>query len=243
MRTRTVVIAGILAVASVYWSLSDAAVPRLTPQQIDNAFPQVILANLSGPDARIRWARLTPYEKYRLKALFAYRNDGNAGPLLGAAMRALPAPEFALLVSARASDAPVGKVAPVMRGLNLPNLDFTLEEIYLEFRTGAGNLTILTSMTYTAQYAAVNLSLAYQAGSTVGSLVAQALENYSPETLDAIGGTIDAGISNVLGSPAQDVPMVIQVDPFQALAGMGGGSGKYKNGAMDEDGEEDGNSK
>jgi len=227
------VAAGILLAVLLTWSaLADAQV-RLTPAQVRAAFPSVILANLNTPQAAVRLANLTPYEAWRLRTLFAQENGGDGAPLLGVVMRHTNAVTLARFLARPA-------VLPVRRATG-PTPDFTIEEIYLEFRTGAQGLSVLSSMEATLEYVATRLSVGFGAGYTLGTLVADALEAYSPETLDAIGGTIDAGRAMVTGSPAQDVPVVIQVDPFQALQGMGsGGSGRFQSGgAMDEDEEAD----
>jgi len=223
----------LIAVACTYSALADAQT-RVTPAQVRASFPAVILANLSAPDAAARIARLSPYEAYRLRTLFAQENKGDGAPLLGLVMRHTNAVGLARFLARPA-------VMPVRRATG-PTPDFSIEEIYLEYRTGSGAMSVLSSIEATIEFVAARLSWAFGAGYTAGTLVADALECYSPETLDAIGGTIDAGRSMVTGSPAQDVPGVIQVDPFQALQGMGsgGGSGKFQSGgAMDEDEEAD----
>lgn len=78
-----------------------------------------------------------------------------------------------------------------------PNVDMTLEEIYLEYRTApVGSLSAAGALSETAMFAGARLTAAAGVGYTIGTQINGLIDEYDPELGDAIGGTIDATITN-----------------------------------------------
>lgn len=79
-----------------------------------------------------------------------------------------------------------------------PTIDFTLREIYLDYRTAPiGSLSARAALTETAIYAAGRLVPAYATGTVIGTGINSLLITYSPETVDAIGGTLAGMVDNL----------------------------------------------
>ena len=72
-----------------------------------------------------------------------------------------------------------------------PNIDMTLDEIYLDFRTAPlGSLTVESSLAETAIFAGSRLLPAAAVGTAIGTAVNSVIDEYDPALGDAIGGTI-----------------------------------------------------
>lgn len=76
-----------------------------------------------------------------------------------------------------------------------PNVDMTLEEIYLDFRTApVGNLSVPGALSETLSFAGGRLIAAWGVGYAVGTGISQLIQAYDPSLDDAIGGTVDESI-------------------------------------------------
>lgn len=83
-------------------------------------------------------------------------------------------------------------------------LDYTLKEIYLNYRTAPiGSMSVSAAMYETAMYAGVRLTGAFGAGYTLGSFVQSTWASYSPQSWmqfsDFLGSNVDAFVGNVQG--------------------------------------------
>lgn len=81
---------------------------------------------------------------------------------------------------------------PPRTGPTPPNIDQTLNEIYLEFRNGGGigSLSRKAALSEVAEYAGKKLVWEAGLGAAIGTFVQSILETYFPDTDDAIGGTV-----------------------------------------------------
>jgi hypothetical protein len=79
-----------------------------------------------------------------------------------------------------------------------PNLNMTLEEIYLEFRTApVGSLTPSAALAETSMYAGGWLYLSWKVGEKVGDEIYQLISTYDPALDAAIGEIIGSMIENM----------------------------------------------
>lgn len=147
-------------------------------------------------------AQLEPAQLGRLSQHFGFEDvyaavnrvaPHKAGPALASMHTSSPSP-----LSGRA-----GKLAD-------PLLDYTLNEIYLNFRTAPiGSLGVSASLYETAVFAGTRLSLSFSVGYTLGTGMQQGFEYLFPEAWgsfsDSFGSTVDGfanGVKDVLNGQA-----------------------------------------
>lgn len=121
-----------------------------------------------------------------------------------------------------------------------PNIDMTLEEIYLDFRTApVGSLSVESALTETAFFAGSRLLPAAAVGTAIGTELNNVIDQYDPELGDAIGGTIYGMIEEVKDAltPVQQGQSEGQIDQSMGapLKDNNDYSGDYNVGASYED--------
>lgn len=202
-----------------------AGVIGTTPEAIERNFIGVVTRNLANASIASRVARLSdreleaiarhaaqglPTERAALLKLFATRLDGVAlvrvarafgrAPV-DAAVRTYADAEtratFASAVAGLATLVPEGGGRSGGGSYPRPNLNMTLEEIYLEFRTApVGSLSASASIAETSMYAGTWLYASYKVGQAVGSEIHDLIVEYDPGLDQAIGATVGSMIDN-----------------------------------------------
>ncbi|HEU4991329.1 MAG TPA: hypothetical protein VFT52_02420 [Luteimonas sp.] len=203
-----------------------AQVIGTTPAEIEHRFVRVVTANLANAGTASRIARLSDKElgaiawhagqgaatdRAQLLKLFATRLDAASlvrvahafgrAPVQ-AAVHAYASPEIRA-----AFDAEAAGFAPPPEGgggggggggsYPRPNLNMTLEEIYLEFRTApVGSLSPAASLAETSMYAGGWLYLAYKTGDKVGTEIHELIETYDPRADATLGEIIGSMVEN-----------------------------------------------
>ena len=187
---------------------TSAQVIGATPVQVDANFVAVIQHNLASTSGAARLANLSNAELQDLAYAVTRRSGGNPWPVYStiAAYSSAQAARFSaaasLAVAAYTGTNAVAKYAMYIKAGPVPNLDMTIQEIYLEFRTApVGALSVEASVASTITYAAGNLAGAYGAGTLIGSGIHWLIETYAPEWDNKIGATLD-GIINTMISVA-----------------------------------------
>ena len=204
-----------------------ARVIGTTPDAIERNFIGVVTRNLANAGTASRVARLSdreldgiarhaaqgaPVDRAALLKLLATRLDGTSLVRVAHAFGRAPV-EAAVRTyadpAARAAFALgiAGLMPPPPDGNGgggsypRPNLNMTLEEIYLEFRTApVGSLTPSAALAETAMYAGTWLYASYKVGQAVGNDLHQLILTYNPSLDVAIGATIGSMIENFLMS-------------------------------------------
>lgn len=98
-----------------------------------------------------------------------------------------------------------GSSLPTPTAGNGQFLFYTVEEIYLSFRTAPiGALGVVGSMYETALVLGATLPVAYGIGYGVGNMIAPLIQTHRPGLWDAIGGTIYQMIENIFGPDSQN---------------------------------------
>lgn len=200
-----------------------ARVIGTAPEAIERNFIGVVTRNLANAGMAGRIARLSdreldgiarhaahgaPSDRAALLKLFATRLDGaslvRVAHAFGrapveAAVRTYADPAtraaFAIGIAGLAPPPPEGGGGG--SSYPRPNLNMTLEEIYLEFRTApVGSLTPSAALAETAMYAGTWLYASYKVGQVVGNELHQLILTYDPSLDGAIGATIGSMIEN-----------------------------------------------
>lgn len=194
-----------------------AAIHSMFPQLIEQNFAQLrgdgagrLLASMTpdelralagayaaaaGPQGRLLdlfALRLTGRDMGRLTPYFGYE------PVYEALWRSAPnkSNEFEQFA---ATDVASGGIAVMSAGVNV---DMTIPEIYLSFRTAPiGSLGVAAALYETAAFASRNLTLAYGSGYAVGTALSWTIQTYAPSLHDAIGSFI----YNIVNSISQAV--------------------------------------
>ena len=194
-----------------------------TPEAIQRNFIGVVTRNLANAGTAGRIARLsdreldgiarhaaqgTPVDRAALLKLFATRLDGASLVRVAQAFGRAPVEAAVRTYADPATRSAfalgiAGLVAPPPEGgggggsYPRPNLNMTLEEIYLEFRTApVGSLTPSAALAETAMYAGTWLYASYKVGQVVGDELHQLILTYNPSLDAAIGETIGSMIEN-----------------------------------------------
>lgn len=204
---------------------SAARVIGTTPEAVQRNFLQVVTHNLSNAGTRSRIAHLSdrelgaiarhaaqgaPVERAELLKLFATRLDDASLVRVARAFGRAPVEAavhaYADPASRAAFDGAVaGLMAPPPEeggggggSYPRPNLNMTLEEIYLEFRTApVGSLSPSAALAETSMYAGGWLYISWKTGQKIGTEMHELISAYAPNLDDAIGGTIAAMIDNM----------------------------------------------
>jgi hypothetical protein len=199
-----------------------AQVIGTTPEAIERNFIGVVTRNLANAGTASRVARLSdkelraiarhaaqgaPAERAGLLKLFATRLDA---PALVRIARAFGRAPTEAAVHAYASEGiraafeneEEGMAPPEPEGDSgsypRPNLNMTLEEIYLEFRTApVGSLSPSAALAETGAYAGAWLYLSWQVGTGLGEQIYYVMSTYAPDLDDALGGIIASMIDNM----------------------------------------------
>lgn len=89
--------------------------------------------------------------------------------------------------------------APSVIKTNGPNVNMTLNEIYLNFRTApVGSLGPAAAAYETTVYASRHLGVAYGAGYTIGTGISLLLQNFAPSVHMAIGGIVYGAVESLV---------------------------------------------
>ncbi|WP_147293168.1 hypothetical protein [Dyella monticola] len=100
-----------------------------------------------------------------------------------------------------------------------PNIDMTLYDIYLEFRTAPiGNLSVKSAIAETGLFSASRLLPAYGTGALIGAGINSLIDTYDPALGDAIGGTI-AGMVDATNQSWSEIKQGQYQASFDALFG------------------------
>jgi hypothetical protein len=169
--------------------------------QIHANFAYQMEANFSGAKTTKLLHRLTPGEMIMLVKAYGAARGANTATLDESVTRYGLAADVlryrnakASLLRAKTTIGPrVTFVGPV------PTFDMTPYEIYLDFRTASGGISITSSLAEAAIYIGTNVALAAGTGYAVGTGISNVIEAVSPSTNDAIGGTV-AGMVDQLSA-------------------------------------------
>ncbi len=115
-------------------------------------------------------------------------------------------------------------------------LEYTLEEIYLSYRTApVGSLGVRAAMYETATFAGKHLTIAYGVGYTVGTGLAAVMQIFTPSLYDALGQSLYEFVQSIHEAPTwQDMGDALyhgaglfQVEPvtYDSFAFSGGDYG------------------
>jgi hypothetical protein len=173
-----------------------------SPAQVDAAFVSNINANFgANPSLYVNsvLAQLTPLEVYQLQS----RYHAHGARVLDNWIATFGSPTTQALWVGAASNGTVQSVTAarmvVQHAGADPNLDYTLEELYLDFRTASGGMSVSAALGETLMFIGMRLSTFGSAGFAVGTGVSWVLEEWAPDANVAIGGTI-AGMITQLGA-------------------------------------------
>lgn len=199
-----------------------------TPEAIHRNFLKVVTENFANAGTATRVARLSdrelaaigsqarsgaPAERASLLKLFATRLDDRSLVRIARAF-GREATEAAVHAYARKAtrEAFDGQVAGLRAGTGdgggwggggtstypRPNLNMTLREIYLEFRTApVGSLSPSAALAETSMYAGGWLYVSWKAGNWLGDGIYELISTFAPGLDDAIGGTVANMIENM----------------------------------------------
>lgn len=215
---KTLLLAAALLACSTVATARDAHTALgTTPAEIHARFAHIIERNFESGDTDGVLSRLTDGELHALARDYGRETRGDTSHLLKVLARRASArnlgrvsAHFGLTNTYRAigSDAPSDVAAAFYAGhfskmQAAPDVDMTLEEIYLEFRTApGGSLSLLGALEEAATYIATKVSVGFGAGYAVGTAASYLLETFAPDTNVAIGGTIDAALTNLQAAAA-----------------------------------------
>jgi len=174
-----------------------AAVIGTTDAQIHERFAGIIEQNFRTGNANAIVHSLSDRELTDLAS--TYKRAGGKTTLLRTLSKSVDAAGLARVTSAFNGVSFGGRISPDAPTAAAPNVDMTIEEIYLDFRTApAGSLSVEGALYETGVFVGVRASGAFGAGYTVGTGISYLIETYDPELEMAIGGTI----SNMLDQMA-----------------------------------------
>lgn len=164
-----------------------------SPAQVDAAFVSNINANFgANPSVYVNTilAKLSPLELYQLES----RYHAHRAQMLDTWIATYGTPITRSLWAEAATNTSVQSSTTTRMAIQHagadPSLDYTLEELYLDFRTASGGMSVSAAMGETFLFLGFRLSLFGSAGYTVGTGVSWALEEWAPDANVAIGGTI-----------------------------------------------------
>jgi hypothetical protein len=205
-----------------------------TPAEIDSKFATVLESNFSNGQAKKILTRLTNRELHDIADRYYATNVGRPSELLNIMARQLDGKSLTRVAAAfgyenvqravtayspgnvqieftrNASSIALGVPTP-MAG-PAPNINMTLQEIYLEFRTApVGSLSPSAALTETSIYAGAYLYGAWKVGTAIGTQIYGLIQTYDPALDDAIGGTesvivdeLNARVSGIFNSNTQE---------------------------------------
>jgi hypothetical protein len=156
--------------------------------QIDANFQTVVYNNLatsSNPTQVV--ANLKDVEVSELLMLYQLRT-GSTAAIEGIVAQRAPT-QYSRLESIKWTPRPVPPT---------PSIYYTLEEIYLDFRTAPiGAMNVTEALVETSVYAAAHLGIAYTVGDWLGQGIGFLWQKYAPESWNTFGGTIDQMLTNI----------------------------------------------
>lgn len=168
-----------------------------TPAYVRATFPNNVLTQMSDPTQRLKIGRrLSPYEMNRIRVLYAQAVGNTVA--LDALIYQLPIyyrnQWFAATANSPAAINYSGqRIVPRMKIIGGPSylLDYTVEMIYLDFRTMPyGSLSPAAAAWETTSVISLNTLAAWGVGWTLGTMINNLIQTYAPDLEDAIGGTI-----------------------------------------------------
>lgn len=188
-------------------------VPGNSPADVNANFVSIINSHMSSDFVVGIIVRMTPYELYQLRQ--TYIQAGGSAAVLDnlVQVNSIHPNLFNKYLNATAANyndlvpaqVPVNGLMPIVKQTvpmhvraPSPTVDFTLQEIYLEYRTAPlGSLSVQGALYETAVFVGARLVPAYYVGSAIGTGIHYLIETYAPQLDDDIGGTIDQMIQQL----------------------------------------------
>jgi hypothetical protein len=221
----TRLLVGVLAIGcSTAWAQTDTFTGGTDPATIGANFVAQVQRGFAPTKVNSTLFKLSAYELARMKAQIIAK-QGNTDDI-DDVVRTFGTTAYKRKWFATSTGTP--GIVPLLRqgyrtrikaGPSV-NIDMTLEEIYLEYRTAPfGSLSPAAALWETTAFAGKNVTIAAGAGYAIGTEIHNLIETYDPSLNDAIGGTLDIMLEHLMEAKTA-AEQQQWIDAIKALFGV-----------------------